>query len=514
MAFTMTVAEVIAADTSGLLSKHDSWERVPLADIATILNGAPFDSALFSTSDGVPLVRIRDVLSGETTTYYTGSYDDLYVIKPGDLLIGMDGDFNCGFWGNQRALLNQRVCKVTPNDSYYDKRLFAFALPGYLSAINANTPSVTVKHLSSKTIGEIDLPLPPRAEQTRIVEKLEELFSDLDAGVAELKAAQKKLAQYRQSLLKAAVEGALTAEWRTQNKSKETGAQLLERILKERRARWEEKQLARFKEQGKTPPKGWQDKYPQPVQPDTANLPELPEGWVWASLGLCFYVGVGATPSRKEPSYWNGDIPWVSSGEVQFSRISKTKEYISEDGLKNSSTQVNPKGSVLLGMIGEGKTRGQVSILDIGAANNQNCAAIWVSETQIKSEFVYFWLWSQYDATRSGSSGNNQPALNKSLVEKIPMPLPPLNEIETIVDMLIAALANISEQESAVQHSLTQAAAQRKNILKSAFSGQLVAQDPNDEPASLLLERTRAERQKQPNIRKPGRTRKTHEANQ
>ena len=94
------------------------------------------------------------------------------------------------------------------------------------------------------------------------------------------------------------------------------------------------------------------------------------------------------------------------------------------------------------------------------------------------------------------------------------MPLPPLNEIETIVDMLIAALANISEQESAVQHSLTQAAAQRKNILKSAFSGQLVAQDPNDEPASLLLERTRAERQKQPNIRKPGRTRKTHEANQ
>lgn len=368
--------------------------------------------------------------------------------------------------------------------------------------------------------------LAPPTEQTRIVGKLEELFSDLDAGVAELKAAQKKLAQYRQSLLKSAVTGELTAEWRKKKGplsptplpqrgeglslalktplapcgrgaggEGETGAQLLARILKERRTRWEEKQLAKFKEQGKTPPKGWQDKYPEPVQPDTTNLPELPEGWVWASLGLCFYVGVGATPSRKEPGYWNGDIPWVSSGEVQFSRISKTKEYISEDGLKNSSTQVNPKGSVLLGMIGEGKTRGQVSILDIDAANNQNCAAIWVTETQIKPEFVYFWLWSQYDATRRGSSGNNQPALNKSLVEKIPMPLPPLDEIEIIVETLITAFANIAEQESAVHHSLTQAAAQRKNILKSAFSGQLVPQNPNDEPASVQLERIRAERQ-------------------
>ena len=92
--------------------------------------------------------------------------------------------------------------------------------------------------------------LPPSAEQTRILEKLEELLTGLDAGVAELKAAQKKLAQYRQSLLKAAVEGALTAEWRTVNKPAETGAQLLERILQERRARWEAKQLAKFKEQG------------------------------------------------------------------------------------------------------------------------------------------------------------------------------------------------------------------------------------------------------------------------
>ncbi|MBK8025221.1 MAG: hypothetical protein IPK19_28500 [Chloroflexi bacterium] len=113
----------------------------------------------------------------------------------------------------------------------------------------------------------------PQPEQTRIVEKLEELLSALDAGVTEpQKAAQKKLAQYRQSLLKAAMEGALTAEWRAGHQPTETGAQLLDRILTERRARWEAGQLAKFKEQGKTPPKDWQNKYPEPEPPGYHRL--------------------------------------------------------------------------------------------------------------------------------------------------------------------------------------------------------------------------------------------------
>lgn len=363
----------------------------------------------------------------------------------------------------------------------------------------------TVSGIRLEALHGLPLLLPPAVEQTRIVAKLEELLSHLDAGVAELKVAQKKLGQYRQSLLKAAVEGALTAEWRAKNTPTETGVQLLERILQERRPRWEAKQLAKFVEQGKAPPKDWQKKYPEPIQPDTIDLPELPEGWVWSSLGQCFYVAVGATPSRKEPSFWGGSIPWVSSGEVRFSRITSTKEMITQDGLNNSSTQINPVGSVLLGMIGEGKTRGQVAILDVEAANNQNCAAIWASESGVPAEYVYFWLWSQYEQTRRGSSGNNQPALNKSIVERILFPLPPLGEMVEIVRLVSQALDAIYEQEMAIEISLKQSNAQRQNILRSAFAGQLVPQNPNDEPASVLLERIRAERverEKQPKARK------------
>lgn len=361
-----------------------------------------------------------------------------------------------------------------------------------------------------KDIHAFQLKLESVPQQARIVEKLEELLSGLDAGVAELKAAQRKLARYRQSLLKAAVQGDLTADWRERNPPTETGAQLLGRILAERRTRWEARQLAKFEQQGKAPPKDWQKKYPEPVRPDTTELPALPQGWVWSSLGECFEVAVGATPSRKEPGYWNGSIPWVSSGEVRFCRIRETKETISEAGLNNSSTQINPAGSVLLGMIGEGKTRGQVAILDVPAANNQNCAAIWAGETPVAPEYVYCWLWSRYEQTRRGSSGNNQPALNKSIVERIPMPLPPLAEIGEIVRVVESALADIVQQEAAIELALHQSTAQRQNILRAAFTGQLVPQNPADEPASVLLARIHAERAAQGAARKP-RRRKTRE---
>ncbi|MEY2875571.1 MAG: type restriction enzyme subunit [Pseudomonadota bacterium] len=420
------------------------------------------------------------------------------VLKSGDVLISMTRP-NL----NAVALVTEQLDGAIGSTGFHVLRSrwlkpeFLFALVqahDFIEAMTEVVQGALYPAVRPRDISAYSFSFETPAQQTRIVEKLEELLSDLDAGVSELKAAQKKLSQYRQSLLKAAVEGALTAQWRTQHTPTATGTQLLESILKERRARWEAKQLAKFAEQGKAAPKGWKKKYSEPTRPETSGLPELPKGWVWSSIGQCFQVAIGATPSRKEPSYWDGAIPWVSSGEVRFSRITATKEMITEQGLKNTSTQINPIGSVMLGMIGEGKTRGQVAILDIPAANNQNCAAIWACETEIPPEYVYYWLWSQYEETRRGSSGNNQPALNKSIVERISFPIAPLDELKQIVRQVDRELNAAAEQERAIEHALKQSAAQRKNILKVAFSGQLVPQDPGDEPAAGLLVRIRAER--------------------
>ena len=154
---------------------------------------------------------------------------------------------------------------------------------------------VGIHHLSADRFASMPFLLPPTNEQRRIVEKIEELFSDLEAGVAALTRARANLKRYRASVLKAAVEGSLTAEWRARQAHSHRGregrvegfepaSQLLARILTERRRQWEADQLTKFTAAGKQPPKNWQAKYVEPTPPDTSNLGTLPDGWCWASL--------------------------------------------------------------------------------------------------------------------------------------------------------------------------------------------------------------------------------------
>lgn len=511
MAFTMTVAELIEADTSGLLGKHPTWERVPLADVASILNGAPFDSALFSATDGMPLVRIRDVISGDTNTYYTGAYDDAYLVQQGEFLVGMDGDFNSGFWGAKTALLNQRVCKISPNDSFYDKKLLALALPGYLAAINANTSSVTVKHLSSKTIGEIGLPLPPRAEQTRIVAKLEELLSDLDVGLSELKVSQKKLLQYRHSLVKSAVNGTLTAEWRAQNPPAENGAQLLERILVERRTRWEAKQLTRFKEQGKTPPKNWQARYPEPVQQDTTDLPKLPDGWVWASLDMLGEIASGfAKGTKRDSDVAVREVPYLRVANVQrgFLDLSEVKTILATE--RDIAELTLQSGDILFNEGGDRDKlgRGWVWRDEVASCIHQNHVFRMrpylpevIPELISHHGNTFGKAWFQ----NAGKQTTNLASINMTMLRMFPVPLGPASEQREVLNQLDVQMELLNRQEQAVELAIKQSAAQRQNIVRAAFAGQLVQQDPSEEPSSVLLNRIRAERlerAKQPKVRK------------
>ena len=380
------------------------------------------------------------------------------------------------------------------------------------SQYEGDRPRVKFEQLSKFTLN-----LPPRAEQTRIVAKLEELLSDLDAGVAELKAAQKKLAQYRQSLLKAAVEGALTAAWRTQHQPTETGAQLLQRILQERRARWEARQLAKFAEQGKTPPKDWQKKYPEPVQPDTTDLPELPQGWVWASLDQlaldssygtsvkCGYESQGASVLR---------IPNVIARKLVL------------DDLKFASQPLDLHKSEYLapGDILVVRTNGSVSLVGRAAEVTEPLpgdfyfASYLLRVRCLETSVVHRWV-SALLASRQGrswiesraASSAGQHNLSLSTLLTIPIPLPPIVEQAEAMNALEAVLLSVSEQEQFLDKSLQQSTAQRQNILRAAFSGQLVPQDPHDEPASALLERIRAERAARDAVKKP-RGRKAQEA--
>ena len=182
-----------------------------------------------------------------------------------------------------------------------------------------------------------------------------------------------------------------------------------------------------------------------------------------------FTFHVGATPSRAKPEYWDGGVPWVSSGEVAFCRIQSTRETISAEGLANSSTSLHPMGTVLLGMIGEGKTRGQAAILAIKACNNQNSAAIRVSETDVLPEYFYCFLEKEYEDTRRRGSGGNQPALNKERVRQIPFPLPPIAEQQHIAQEVDRCLSLLHVTSNAIDTALVRARCMRESILGGAF---------------------------------------------
>ncbi|MEH7294573.1 restriction endonuclease subunit S, partial [Priestia megaterium] len=198
----------------------------------------------------------------------------------------------------------------------------------------------------------------------------------------------------------------------------------------------------------------------------------------WRTLGELFHVQIGSTPSRKNVNYWGGDNCWLSSGEVNFCRITDSKEKVTDLAVKEARLKLAPKGSILFGMIGEGKTRGQVAILDMNSYHNQNMASIWVSETNIPSEYVYYWLVFKYTENRQNSSGNNQPAYNKSRVQALKIPI----YDEEVMKVKVKQLEKLNYLENKIQSSLDLeniVSSLKNSILMKAFKGELGTNDPN-----------------------------------
>lgn len=486
----------------------NGWANTKLDDVADILD---FERQPINSSERNE--RISGKSNSELFAYYgaTGQvgWIDGYRTEGQRILLGEDGApfldpskdkaylVNGRFWVNNHAHVLQGAAGLV------DNRFLCYQLN--MVDYQPHVSGSTRLKLTNSAMKQISLLVAPANEQTRIVEKLEELLSDLDAGVAELKAAQKKLVQYRQSLLKAAVEGALTAEWRTTNQPKESGAELLQRILTERRTRWEARQLAKFKEQGKAPPKDWQSKYPEPIKPDTSDLPELPEGWVWATLSQIGWLDRGKSKHRPRnaPHLYGGPYPFVQTGDIRHSDtfIESVEATYSEAGLAQS--RLWPVGTMCITIAAN---IGKTAILAMEACFPDSVVGFLTGADDISIRYVEYFIRSIQQKLENEAPATAQKNINLEILEKVVIPIPPIQEQNKIVETLNEALAVAKEQNRANELAIKQSAAQRKNILKAAFSGQLVPQDPNDEPAHTLLDRICAEREqhkKQPKIKNP-----------
>ena len=334
-----------------------------------------------------------------------------------------------------------------------------------------------------KDIRGFQLPTPKLDEQRRIVAEIEKQFSRLDQAVASLQRVKAQLKRYKASVLKAAVEGRLVeteaerarregrgfetgAELAAQGSANaaggrkpgaalhyETGEQLLKRILETRRSQWKGK-----------------GKYKEPAAPETAGLPELPEGWCWSSTDQLAEVGTGATPNRSNATFFDGgDIPWVTSAVVNAPFVDKASELVTRAALLQTNLTEYPPGTLLVAMYGEGKTRGKCSELRITAATNQALAAV-QADPSVRS-YLKIFLEHNYEETRKVASGGVQPNLNLSLVRAIRVPLPPLREQHRIVAEVDRRLSIVREVEAEVDANLKRAQTLRQAVLARAFTG-------------------------------------------
>lgn len=392
----------------------------------------------------LPYVDIKAFEQGIVDNYAT--IEKSLLCEEGDLLIVCDGS-RSGLTGKAiKGVVGSTLSKIYA-DGLTTEYLRYFIQSKYV-LLNTKKKGTGTPHLNANILKSSKLVVPSEDKQVEVVRKIEELFSSLDNAVETLNKIKEQLAVYRQAVLKQAFEGKLTEEWRLCISPDSTKSDFASVQIKN----------ATFKD----------------ISGDENEIKlEMPSTWKKVRFGEVFDVEVGATPSRRVSEYWNGDINWVSSGEVHFNLISDTNERITEDGLNHSSTNVHPKGTVMLAMIGEGKTRGQAAILNISAAHNQNTAAILVSKTKCQPKYVYYFLQMNYENTRRVGSGNNQKALNKERVRALRFPFCSFEEQKEIVSEIESRISVCDNIEETVNHTLNRAEAMRQSILKMAFEGGL-----------------------------------------
>ena len=305
--------------------------------------------------------------------------------------------------------------------------------------------------------------------------------------------------QLKNSILQMAVQGKLVP----QDPNDEPASVLLERIKAEKEAliksgkiKKSKKSSEIFRGASRTLPYAFCEQIGKEIRDISDEIPfEIPDSWEWVRLGFIGNWGSGATPSRTNKEYYDGNIPWLKTGDLNDGIITDIPEKITELALEKTSVRLNPVGSVLIAMYGA--TIGKLGILNIPATTNQACCAC--LPILVNNNYLFYFLMSHKESFTKKAEGGAQPNISKEKIISTLFPLPPLAEQKRIVAKIEELLPYIEKYEqaetklTALNKSFPEML--KKSILQEAVQGKLVPQNPDDESASVLLERIRTEKQ-------------------
>ncbi|MBT3026556.1 MAG: restriction endonuclease subunit S [Candidatus Thiodiazotropha sp. (ex Ctena orbiculata)] len=488
----------------------DGWLKTTLGDLVEYVTSGSRDWKKFYADKGSAFIRTQNI-----KTYILDLDDVAYVELPekvegkrtrvfkDDLLITITGA-NVGKVAHvnkeiEEAYVSQSVALVRLKDKnmapylYYHLR----TRDGASSQLEALAYGMGRPVLNLNNIKEVQINLAPPEQQKRIVAKIEELFSHIDAGIGALKKAKQLLKQYRQSVLKAAVTGELTKEWRKANKDKlEPATQLLERILKERRKKWEEQQLEQFKAKGKMPKNDkWKEKYKELVLPDESELSELPSEWVWVNWETILSNEDGAFKRGPFGSALKKSI-FVESGYKVYEQYcpinddcSFARYYITDEKFEELKSFAVKAGDFLISC--SGVTLGRITQVPDDFEEgiiNQALLRVRINKDIVDEKYFKMFFRSPYFQGQifdnvAGVAIPNVKGVKD--LKAIPVPLPLIIEQLVIYEKVNEKTSAIDRMESEIDAQLKKAERNKQSILASAFAGKLDTDSKRSSIASL-----------------------------
>ncbi|TRV44604.1 MAG: restriction endonuclease subunit S [Microcystis panniformis Mp_MB_F_20051200_S9] len=458
------------------------WKWVELENVVDILDKhrKPINSTERQS-------RIEGKTPNQLYPYYgaTGQvgYIDNYLLDGDFLLLGEDGApffepfKNVAYLVHGKIWVNNHahVLKAHVSNAYLCYFLNQVDYHNYVTG-------TTRLKLNQSSMRKIRIKLPPPSEQHRIVEKIEELFSELDSGVASLKKALEQLKTYRQAVLKWAFEGKLTEKWRNAHQDTLEDADTLLQQIKAERERHYQQQLEDWKQalkdwetngqETKKPTAPRKQEYYSPLkQEETNKLWKIPDKWTWEKVGnICQSI----VPNRDKPKSFSGNIPWITTPDIDSDLIT-LKLLPNHLGLNINEVElynarVIPKNSVIMTCVG---SFGIVCINTISCVINQQLHAFMI-HSYINNKYLAYALKIQQSWMDKKSTSTTVVYLNKTNSNSIPIPLSSLQEQTQIVQEIESRLSICDKLEATLTENLDKAEALRQSILKRAFEGKLV----------------------------------------
>ena len=440
----------------------DGWSWARLGDVCDAWNGRAFKSTEWRNS-GVPIVRIQNLKDPSAAyNYFQGDLDERHRVQAGDLLFAWSGtpgtSFGAHLWHGPVAALNQHIFNIRFDRNRVDPKYFRYALNQNVTRYVAQAQGgVGLAHITKSKFMASYIPLAPLQHQKEIVAEIEKQFSRLDEAVANLKRVKANLKRYKAAVLKAAVEGKLTEEWRKQHPNVKPASDLLRRILAERLERREGK-----------------GKYTEPAALDSRALGRLPANWTWATVGqLSTLVQYGSSAKTSEKV--NG-IPVLRMGNIENGRlVLKELKYLPKCHAEFPALLL-AKGDLLFNRTNSAELVGKTAVYR-GTPTPCSFASYLIRvrlNENYNPGFLSYYINSVYGRSWIAqviSQQVGQANVNGTKLQALDVPFPPLAEQERIVTDVESRLSVIEELEAAAEADLNRAAGLRQSILGRAFSG-------------------------------------------